>query len=1228
MNSQRSCENVILTGFVEHRLDFSSETQTQGRKKRRILNESQTDQNIGFFFIHDDTCGGGVIKDENKSAIRLIMPQLLIKDICNAAIYNLKVKLEEYSVVSGTNESEGFQLIQLFHGGLTVLEPQVATLNCDLTSSLSEMQKVEENIEKDRLTKKKHKIMLPGSKSSSQRFNFRGTVDAISPIITIVPSDPFALIELYDNQNPTITAVVILKGIKALHCHPAILPGDTLGFLNVARSRWHVPQSFQKKGVPTRFASRASSHVFVVSETKSVQWSCDDKRLGTFNITTLPSTIHTLSSIQGKVLSIDYLRPRDNSDSQSNDKILYITVEGYKTSDRCPSYFKLYLTYYPMSPTFFYSLSIGAYICAYNVHPIHLVNVKASGTITKCHNNEHSKLAVFGACLRSTLTLLEYSDDVGHAQIQYPRTKIPRGQFYAFRNIQTSYLEQEWMSNIYQENSFRSLNCPSDEIYHRLKECLLKNIGCKDALTSCKRDPYKEWFDHACEANNVSDIEDGDSNVTLCSRNQLISCFPTVMNLSRIKSMSIGKMTEWLSKCHFFTKDKNSTTFAQTIGWTKSIVIRKNEFVDKRYIEIVNKLYVGGMISEECFEPKSLYHIHDGKCQIPVVLSAKRTSLNAHLDPHQTDFFALAQIDGVIVSAFYIGQDKVCKKSKICIDNRRKSSFILPPLYPTSISIKDGACQIINVYSHTFIISLHIQSHEVISNSPIMCSAEPKYHPSNRYKNPNESHDPNMQCLTHLNNFHSHGSNFTNHTGQTCVGKLVRVSWKARKLRLNNFYSTMNLSFLSTRNDIPVESLQSTDIHLKIPVDPLHFKSMMLAMQNCSSSAHIDDIISLSCAWRALAELYPPITMDEESLSCFCLKVFVPLSCESRKQGSIYAYEINSLQCSVDGDCGDNIQSETNNNMMSETSFPSFQQKARKRFMVHRELLNCLERLNGVPSFTISSLLYRLSNDTAMKHQSSQLVLKILNARLVKLKFCSVKIVCNRCYRSLVHRNRHERGTDSERTFWHVPRATHLKDNCGINNTGGSDMNKRTLICPGGCDGRHAVAKWELSCVINDGTGTAKLYANCQSAIMVLGSGLDVDKVEKGAWQTPGGITFKRGIPFKSDIIAMDFNDSSRLRHYNVVERATFELYQHCLHSKALLTRYLDFICRCKKIRHEKIKFQHSEVPIASALGQKGNVVSCVYNSIIPSMLELKSIDSIPSQESPNEIGWYLLKSM
>jgi hypothetical protein len=51
-------------------------------------------------------------------------------------------------------------------------------------------------------------------------------------------------------------------------------------------------------------------------------------------------------------------------------------------------------------------------------------------------------------------------------------------------------------------------------------------------------------------------------------------------------------------------------------------------------------------------------------------------------------------------------------------------------------------------------------------------------------------------------------------------------------------------------------------------------------------------------------------------------------------------------------------------------------------------------------------------------------------------------------------------------------------------------------VCPNGCLMEHSRIKWECSGVLDDGSGQAKLYAERDAALSLLGAGLHVHDVE------------------------------------------------------------------------------------------------------------------------------------
>lgn len=248
------------------------------------------------------------------------------------------------------------------------------------------------------------------------KFNIIGTIDSISPIVTLDPTHPFALIEIYDPSNTDITAIVVLNGHDALVCHSSTLPNETYIFRNVTYKAWAVPTILQKEG-DDRWKGRVPSHVFVSNEADCVDWQQRSlQQEDEFDRILQPviSPMNLLTAIQGKVVHVEtkvsssgpYTAEVINYIDlllQSNSKSTLLDCSG-RTDRTGWTYCRLYLTHFPMSTALQWSLRHGAIVQANNVRII----LDGSPDHFLHHGSEGGKKwIIYDACLRSTLVLLE-----------------------------------------------------------------------------------------------------------------------------------------------------------------------------------------------------------------------------------------------------------------------------------------------------------------------------------------------------------------------------------------------------------------------------------------------------------------------------------------------------------------------------------------------------------------------------------------------------------------------------------------------------------------------------------------------------------------------------------------------------------------------------------------------------------------------------------------------------
>ena len=1385
--------NEELIGYIEHRLEFCRQGQKKLKSKRgrkRNLeksssnpdhekkqpeissSESNSSNHVGFFFITADEVGMEC-KDNDKleNATRLIVPQSMLKRVCDVVRSRSKVVLIDISFVRWDDgeisnrqrwRREEINFIVLHHGGLRLFMTQEASVqvpsiplqsNRSAPLSLEELQIVEQSMEKERQKVKREGKGKGNSttaepkkaqNSASQYYNIYGKVDAISTIITIVPTDPFALIELYDYNYQSISAVVVLKGKSALCCQPGILPGDNLIFYNVLRSRWHVPQSLQKKDVPDRFYHRAPSHVFVVTDPCSIQWSTQQIHSTSLSsqgqgqgqgqatqsenpsleaaddypneniIPPLPSTIDSLSSIQGKVISIhtsskcnivDYIMLKSDGDDKTSS--LSIT-----TRTMFARYYKLYLLYYPMSPDLHFGLDVGAYVRAINIHEIPTTYCSLDKKEKDNTTNEHDyDFTCYGACLRSTVTVLVHNHENNKSKAHLQRIfdikkqhkkykdgnqhrvvlpmMLKKDQFYMFHNIQYSYTEREWMSQI-RFHIFKRLKCNPDTICNILKICLL-NCRANNSSTSpgdasstyrsegykITRDPYKEWFDHACEHEKRNEMsEEHYDKTTLCSSvSSSKNFFPVIMGLSQVKTICMERMMQSLSENTSFLKISDTPSTPVGIGWSYSNVFDRNQLLKMTQTSSGSKIkdiYVGGTITETSHDGKVICQLHNELCQLPFVpIFSKSSQFLTSRTVHQVGDFVLIKVARVTVSSLYLGLHK--RPDATTFKENQTKTSCLTPLYAHDTNINCGACQLNYFRGHLFLLSIHIQYYMNQTISQNRSGSNEKNDEITKI-NTNATTDSTSFKTYNLTKYISDLSHSKlNEKGEEFMymGKLSNLNWKAYRVRDDEYNGcTMTLSCIPAKGQVTethdLVSTQSIDLKLSIPIEANNIKSMKTAVNMFFSNGLVLDVLSLACAWRSLAEKFSPALMnDHVSSSFFYVKVLLPHKTKSKKEiKSFVSYGVDSIQVSVEDiykDCPYQSKEDDQKQFMPivrSKKLPGSLDPLKQRAVIHDnstykgELLLPVEHFHGVPSLSISVLIYRLLHDMTLKQGVSQLVWRIANARLSTLKFCAVRIQCTKCFQFLVshdgdslnsnkytqaNRTKGRNSEISNNSFWNCPIPT-VSDftRTKLRNGNSGSVCAKALGCPNGCEDCHAAPKWELSGIVDDGTGSGKLYAERDAALMLLGRGLDVSLVEEGAWQSDSGVVFQRGVPLGAFIKSkMNNLQDYRIQHksndapdFSVTERARIELYRHCMDFEGIIKRKMDYLCRCKKISKDKSSLNSFEMIATSALGQDGKVLQNFPQSNMSPILELQLVDCICCLENSTEIGWSIMKSL
>jgi hypothetical protein len=199
--------------------------------------------------------------------------------------------------------------------------------------------------------------------------------------------------------------------------------------------------------------------------------------------------------------------------------------------------------------------------------------------------------------------------------------------------------------------------------------------------------------------------------------------------------------------------------------------------------------------------------------------------------------------------------------------------------------------------------------------------------------------------------------------------------------------------------------------------------------------------------------------------------------------------------------------------------------------------------------------------------------------------------------------------------------------------------------------------RWECSALIDDGSGQAKLYADREGALLLLGDSLNVEAIEKGAWELDEGVFYQPALPSSSYLMHCIADASRKTRSctfssnngrrenggscngdlysiFNLLPpaaKAEYLLQQHCRqwyqHNHK---RKMDLFCRCKPLSDDVTSVNQTEIHIAKAWIAKVCVDfgSAPTASLPPLNLILEDA-CIAAEESDDDniSGWCILRS-
>jgi len=257
----------------------------------------------------------------------------------------------------------------------------------------------------------------------------------------------------------------------------------------------------------------------------------------------------------------------------------------------------------------------------------------------------------------------------------------------------------------------------------------------------------------------------------------------------------------------------------------------------------------------------------------------------------------------------------------------------------------------------------------------------------------------------------------------------------------------------------------------------------------------------------------------------------------------------------------------------------------------------------AIPRCTLGQIMACIStdlNDGTRKNLSPSLVREVSGASFLGIGFCQVQAECRKCFASLRFPSQRVKNAPTP-SYWNCPRPTDSR-------RPPFRSFDTPLQCPKGHDvKKFGAIKWECSGTIDDGTGQAKLYAERDAALLLLGISSiqfkdEISLIEEGARQDENGVVFSKAVvPNQSLRHAVtqamenvkkknsggNLNVSLVLEQMNAVPKANYLLQRYCRMANHPSLRSLTYFVRCKPVSDNSCGTVHQTEIRCSAPGRR-----------------------------------------
>ncbi|CAJ1958562.1 unnamed protein product [Cylindrotheca closterium] len=1225
-----------LQGRISHRLELDHECSNVGvrSEKTSSSNKIKRWKVCGFVFLPSE-------RDGTFPEFLLSLPYGIRRLACEATISKQTVVLTRYTFIHSIDARQAgiMPLLEVHSGGMQVNEASDRCRNQQKTMNpphpdaftLRQFRRYEAVFAKEMKDKDKRK---------NETYDIAATVDAISPIISMHPTFPFAFVELYDAQYPEETAILLLKSHDDFIYSYGIAPGETIIMCNLRRKSWSAPNDFRrdKKRRFEFLGGRIPSLVFITTASSKIE----SPQSG--SIPPIPATTVPLVSLEGEIAHVE-----TTSNRKMQKAIHWVMISG----DGCESPgVKLFLTCFPMDTALQLSLQAGARIRAINVHKLCDRGLVSSDS------------ANFGACLRATVSIIRMSSESkcqkergSKGRVPYLRSKSdsdpspPRLQKQAkqwnmsgtgsiwypvpfqLKRIETSYHEyiyqdhvDEWLHENFCRDATSQLPAlPSaiDLVGSAQRSAhVLKGQTHRSAI----RNPYAEFFDHGDERLGPNNLGERCSGCIM-SRHDYLDNFETMfLGLGKIKSACVESFMK-----EFDVSLRGGNMLGLPVVWSGSIHIQAHDIISSSgHSCVAGQMCTGGRVVETRSDGSTPASISDSWCQIPVLMKKESNCAKG-------DFITL-KIEKAVVSCLCLRSPKGLALSKN--DNISKA---LSPVKTAFFNNEQlgGGCTVVRHHGYMIIVAVHLVSSESLNFDSTQKEIDQE----------SSQNDGRRETIASLL---SDPLLFSDcHAGDYTSGIVLRHRFAPKKINPMGYSQCCELNVCSLTEEIHLQNLylnglshlQSIDVKVSV-LCPDSIRDRFKEAFACISGGVTlaEDECALGASWWTLAdsgrtcaltsggydELQPnaPKHMHNQ----LGIRLRIPLSAMQLGGRGYVRCSVHSTEVEADFaptmgtvDTPSDVSSENlaGNEPLSGFHFLGcrrvydgiLQRRPPRRLIFGPDSLRSVGSLlypPQVPTVEVSTLFSQLclslrGKDTNHIPLAPSLVRQISHASFLGVLFCQVQCVCSKCFKPLEatridkHKKRRKEESLEEQSFWHLPHPNRSLELDVWNNETNLDrpfpipqpkiakhIRDSPLKCPSGHSSVSFEVRWECSGIVDDGTGQAKLYAERDAALTLLGmDAFTIKNIEEGIWSIPSGtIQFQKSVPppeFLRAKVMHSVIQNRRCKRKNPLSllepsfRAEYLLHHHC-RSSPQPRRPLDYFVRCKPLSDQIPHLHHTMV--------------------------------------------------